>query len=101
LSFIVSLVGTNCMVTDDYQRGVYERVTAGIATTRPVSCPNALGASSLAALGIEERSWTGARRRALLWRALLLAIVGTALFFYFRPRHAPTVLRRVPPEQLR
>ena len=59
MSFIVSLVGTNCMVTDDYQRGVYERVTAGIATTRPVSCPNALGASSLAALGIEERSWTG------------------------------------------
>ena len=50
---------------------------------------------------LEERSWTGGRRRALLWRALLLAIVGTALYFYFRPRPAPTVLRRVPPEQLR
>ncbi|HEX4802728.1 MAG TPA: hypothetical protein VFV14_04410, partial [Myxococcaceae bacterium] len=50
---------------------------------------------------LEERSWTGARRRALLWRVLLLAIVGAALLFYFRPRPASPVLRRVPPEQLR
>jgi len=50
---------------------------------------------------LEERSWTGGRGRELLWRALLLAIVGIALFLYFRPRPASTVLRRVPPEQLR
>jgi len=50
---------------------------------------------------VEEQSWTGGRRRELLWRALLLAIVGIALFFYFRPRPASHVLRRVPPEQLR
>ncbi len=49
----------------------------------------------------EERSWTYARRRELLWRALLLAIVAAALFFYFRPRPASPVFRRVPPEQLR
>jgi hypothetical protein len=50
---------------------------------------------------LEERSWTGGRRRELLWRALLLAIVGIALFLYFRPRPTWPVFRRVPPEQLR
>jgi len=50
---------------------------------------------------LEERSWTRGRRRELLWRALLLAIVGIALFLYFRPRPASQVFRRVPPEQLR
>lgn len=41
------------------------------------------------------------RRRALLWRALFLAIVGAALFLYFRPRPASPVLTRVPREELR
>src|SRR5262249_10538931 len=50
---------------------------------------------------LEERSWTRGRRRELLWRALLLAIVGIALSLFFRPRPASEVFRRVPPEQLR
>ncbi len=50
---------------------------------------------------LEGQSWTYARRRELLWRALLLAIVAAALFFYFRPRPASPVFRRVPPEELR
>ena len=48
----------------------------------------------------EELSAPG-RRRVLLWRALLFAILAAALFFYFRPRPAPQVLRRVPAEELR
>jgi hypothetical protein len=50
---------------------------------------------------LEERSWAGGRRRELLWRVLLLAIVGAALFFYFRPRSPSPVFRRVPQEELR
>lgn len=72
----------------------------GLMLEQLASLSTEIRAQDLQAL-LEERSWTGGRRRELLWRALLLAIVGIALFFYFRPRPAPHVLRRVPPEQLR
>jgi hypothetical protein len=41
------------------------------------------------------------RRRNLLWRALLLAIVGVGLFLYLKPRLPPKIISRVPQEDLR
>jgi len=49
----------------------------------------------------EEASSPSLRRRNLLWRALLLAIVGAGLFLYLRPRPPPRVISRVPQEDLR
>ncbi len=49
----------------------------------------------------EEETSPGLRRRNLLWRALLLAIVVTGLFLYLKPRPPPRVISRVPQEDLR
>jgi hypothetical protein len=49
----------------------------------------------------EEKTSPGLRRRNLLWRALLLAIVVTGLLLYLKPRPPPRVISRVPQEDLR
>ena len=49
----------------------------------------------------EEETSPGLRRRNLLWRALLLAIVVTGLFLYLKPRPPQRVISRVPQEDLR
>jgi hypothetical protein len=57
-------------------------------------------AQNAAAL-LEEQTSPRLRRRALLWRALVLVIVALALFFYLRPRPPPHIVGRVPQEELR
>jgi hypothetical protein len=49
----------------------------------------------------EEQTSPRRRRKNLIWRVLLLAIVAASLFLYLRPRDPPRVISRVPPEQLR
>jgi hypothetical protein len=49
----------------------------------------------------EEESSPGTRRRNLLWRAILLAIVGAGLFLYLKPCPPPRIISRVPQEELR
>lgn len=49
----------------------------------------------------EEETSPALRRRNLLRRALLLAIVGAGLLLYLRPRPLPRVISRVPQEELR